>query len=353
MSDLRLDSHKLIFHPTAVSNWLSGKDIYPISVEVGLTNLCNHRCTFCAVDYSDYRGVFLDKDIILKTLETLSKKGTKSVIFSGEGEPFLHKNAAEIITATKGFGLDVAVSTNGVLFTKAIAEQCLSSLTWIRFSVSAAAPELYAKIHRTKEADFDIALKNIENASKIKKRDKLGTTIGVQLLLLPENMSHAVPLAKMLKDIGADYFTVKPYSKHPGSINDSRPDYTQFDSETKEIEAQLKMLQSDSFKVYFRSNQLKQLSYDRPYTSCYGLAFMTHIDSTGSVIPCIMHFGNASYHFGNLYENDIETIWEQRHKVVDKINETKLKRCREVCRLNEMNLYLNELKNPGGHVNFV
>ena len=29
------------------------------------------------------------------------------------------------------------------------------------------------------------------------------------------------------------------------------------------------------------------------------------------------------------------------------------KNCREICRLDEMNRYLEELKNPGEHVNFI
>ncbi|MCL2223316.1 MAG: NAD-dependent epimerase/dehydratase family protein [Oscillospiraceae bacterium] len=37
-------------------------------------------------------------------------------------------------------------------------------------------------------ADFHTALKNIENAVSVKKESKLEVTIGVQLLLLPENI---------------------------------------------------------------------------------------------------------------------------------------------------------------------
>ena len=30
--DLRLDSHKLIYHPEMVSRWLNGENIYPIEM---------------------------------------------------------------------------------------------------------------------------------------------------------------------------------------------------------------------------------------------------------------------------------------------------------------------------------
>jgi len=354
MSDnIRMDSHKLIFHPDVVSKWLGGEEIYPLSVEVGLSNVCNHRCIFCAVDYSEYKGKFIDKEIILSALKTLSEKGAKSVVFSGEGEPLLHKDAALIINKTKSYGLDAALSTNGVLFDEAVARECLQSLTWIRFSVSASTPETYAKIHQTKEADFHTALKNIKNAVSVKKEGKLGVTIGVQLLLLPENIKEAVSLAEILRDIGVDYFTIKPYSEHPDSINDNRPDYVSMNAEIRKIEVQLRDAQKNDYKVFFRAGQMEKLAYNRPYKKCCGMDFMCHIDSQGDVIPCIMYFGNPEYRFGNLYDSDIVSIWESRHKVCDKINATELKGCREICRLNEMNIYLNELMHPGAHVNFV
>ncbi len=31
---IRMDSHKLMYHPCRVSDWLQGKEIYPIEVEI-------------------------------------------------------------------------------------------------------------------------------------------------------------------------------------------------------------------------------------------------------------------------------------------------------------------------------
>ena len=50
MEDYKVDSHKLIFHPERVADWVKGKTVYPINAEVGLAGACNHRCIFCAVD---------------------------------------------------------------------------------------------------------------------------------------------------------------------------------------------------------------------------------------------------------------------------------------------------------------
>ena len=49
-------------------------------------------------------------------------------------------------------------------------------------------------------------------------------------------------------------------------------------------------------------------------------------------------------------------IWEgkNREKLTEFFMQMDLESsCREICRLDEMNKYLNELKYPGSHVNFI
>ena len=59
----------------------------------------------------------------------------KSIIYAGEGEPLLHKDAPEILIKTKRMGIDAAMSTNGVLFSPEIARDCMKTLTWMRFTL--------------------------------------------------------------------------------------------------------------------------------------------------------------------------------------------------------------------------
>ena len=128
MDKIRMDSHKLLYHPKRVSDWMDGKNIYPIELEIGLTNACNHRCIFCAVDYTGYKPDYLDSRLLMENLEGLAVKGVKSIIYAGEGEPLLHKDAPELINKTKSLGIDTAMSTNGVLFTPEVSKECLQSL---------------------------------------------------------------------------------------------------------------------------------------------------------------------------------------------------------------------------------
>lgn len=347
-----MDSHKLIYHPETVSRWMSGENIYPIEVEISPSGACNHRCVFCAVDYIGYQPSFLDKNVILRDIEQMGGKGLKSVICSGEGEPLLNKNMPDIANGIKAYGVDIAMSTNGVLFTKDKAKECLGAFSWIRFSVASMDTSSYDRIQRGKQGDLERVKTNLSDAVQIKKEKKLKTTLGVQCLLLPDNTAQLPNMAKQLREIGVDYLTIKPYSQHLHSENTFQIDYNAM----LELEEELKRYETEEFSVFFRANAMKKMHQGKCYRQCYGLPFMTHIDAKGNVWPCIAHIGTEAFCYGNIYDQTFEEIWEgsKRRKITDQLNALDVNKvCREACRLDEINKYLNELKHPGEHVNFI
>lgn len=351
-SDIRMDSHKLIYHPEVVAKWLNGENIYPIELEIGLTNACNHRCIFCAVDYTGYKPDRIDSELLISNLKEMAPKGVKSIIYAGEGEPLLHKDAPNIINQTKSLGIDVAMSTNGVLLTPEVSKECLKSLTWIRFSVAGIMDETYDKIQCGKPGDLSKVLLNMEEAVKVKKEQYLHTTLGVQLLLLPDNKDEIVQMGKRLREIGVDYFTIKPFSQHPQSQHILQVDY----KEMMELEREVKELETEDYKIYFRAHSMQKLECKRCYAHCWALPFMVYMDAKGNLWPCIVFMGKEELKYGNINEQSFVSIWEGNHRreIVNYFMNMDLEsNCRDLCRLDEMNRYLNELKNPGGHVNFI
>ncbi len=350
--DIRLDSHKLLYHPIEVSRWIKGENIYPIEIEVGLTNACNHRCIFCAVDYTGYNAKFINDENLLRDFEQISKKGLKSVIYAGEGEPLLHKNAPDIINKTKSFSIDVAMSTNGALLKPEISKSILKSLTWIRFSTASLENNSYNDIHRCKDGDLDKVLFNMEQAVRVKRDQNLKTTLGVQALLMENNKNEIINMAKTLREIGVDYFTVKPFSKHPQSNNIVEVNY----KDLLWLEEELEQFKTDDFNIYFRANAMKKLYIKRSYNTCYGLPFMVYLDVNGDLYPCIAFMGKKEYSYGNINDESFVSIWEGevRRDVMKRFENKDLdKQCREICRLDEINRYLNSLVNPNDHVNFI
>ncbi len=350
--NIRMDSHKLIYHPEIVARWMRGENIYPIELEIGLTNACNHRCIFCAVDYTGYKPDRMDKQLLINNLREIAPRGVKSIIYAGEGEPLLHREAPDIINETKSMGIDAALSTNGVLLTSDISRECLKSLTWVRFSTAGITDEVYDKIQRGARGDLAKVLHNMEEAVKVKRDQHLHTTLGVQLLLLPDNKNEIVRMGRKLRRIGVDYFTIKPFSQHPQSQHILQVDY----GEMLELEKEVKELQTDEFAVYFRAHSMKKLRCQRTYQHCWALPFMVYVDAKGNLWPCIVFMGKDELRYGNLYDNSFVDIWEGQHRkeIIDYFMQMDLeKNCREACRLDEMSRYLEELKNPGEHVNFI
>jgi len=346
-----IDSHRFGYHPRRVADWLEGEKVYPIYVEAGLTNRCNNKCVFCALDWISKDKTDINRASMLSALEDMAQNGVKSIMFAGEGEPFLHRDAPLFVQHAKKCGLDVAVTTNGSVFDEEKAKRCLPYLSWIRFSVDAGTNETYSKVHGTTKENFDKVLANITRAADIKKRNKLDVTIGLQALLIPQNVDEIELLARLAKEIGADNLQVKPYSQHPLSKNKFSVDHASLEG----LEQRLSKLNDKNFQVLYRTDTMKRIEEGISYKKCYGLSFFTLIDSKGNVMPCNLYYDNPRFFYGNLYKNTFSEIWQgkQRQKVLSLLNKNGTEKCRYGCRLDAGNRYLAKLKNPPAHVNFI
>lgn len=357
MEEYRLDSHKLVYHPDKVAGWLKEGDAFPINVELGISGACNHRCVFCCMDYMGYKPQFLSAGLLLPNLSEMYQNGLKSVVLAGNGEPLLNRDAVEIVNGTKAIGLDIAMSTNGVLFTKEVADSCMGALSWVRFSTSAYSDGNYQKVHGAQPGDIKKVFDNMAYAVELKRKKNLDTTIGVQLVLIPENMEDAYRLGREARDIGVDYFSVKSFGYQPQSNSELKDGFDReaFYARQEELESQIASLNTESFRGIYRRGRIEKAKEQRTYKECHALPFYSFVDSSGDVCPCCTLLGNDGMCFGNLYERSFVEIWKgrERRHVIGRIKESGLVQCSLDCRLDEMNRYLQELKFPNAHVNFI
>jgi radical SAM protein with 4Fe4S-binding SPASM domain len=351
----RIDSHKLLFHPKRVSEWLDGQNIYPIYMEVSPIGACNHRCVFCGLDFMGYKPNRLELELLRQRLPEIGRLGLKSIMYAGEGEPFLHKNFCEIVKVTRAANIDVAITTNGVLLTPDKADQIIPDCSWIKVSFNAGTAATYAAIHQTKPEDFNKVIENLRYAVELKKQHGYKCNLGLQMILLPDNFAEAEAFAAIGRDLGIDYVVIKPYSQHP--LSKTRKYEELKYSELMELEDKLKEYSTANYAVIFRSASMQKWdSCCKSYCKCRALPFWSYIDAEGNVWGCSMFLGDERFLYGNIKTNTFQEIWEgeKRRKTLNFVdNELDTSACRINCRMDAINEYLDELKNSQDHVNFI
>ena len=355
MDKYRIDSHKLMYHVSRVNDWLRGENVYPIYAEISPSGTCNHRCIYCALDFMEYQTRFLDKELLKDRLSEMASLGLKSIMYAGEGEPLLHKEVVDIINYTKKVGIDVAITTNGVLLKEGIIESTLGNITWIKVSINGATRETYAEIHQTTPDNFDRVIKNMSYAARIKQDKGYKCALGMQLILLPENYHEVILLAQEAKEIGMDYLVIKPYSQHPLSKTTKYKDIKY--SEYLHLSDKLNSFKDDKFSVIFRINTMKKWDEGRRnYRHCLALPFWSYIDAGGTVWGCSAYLCDERFNYGNINKNTFKEIWEGRKRIesvrwVEKELDTN--QFRRNCRMDEVNRYLWDIKHQPEHVNFI
>ena len=99
---------KSIFpHLMAYLHWQTGQanlpnnKFAPISINLDLTTACNFQCPHCLDEEIINTGKMLNLQYIKRLLENWSKKGLKSVILIGGGEPTIYPYFEEVVKFLK------------------------------------------------------------------------------------------------------------------------------------------------------------------------------------------------------------------------------------------------------------
>ena len=360
--NMNLDGHKLNYHPDRVAQIINHKnsiqdivDIHPIYIEISPTSLCNHRCSFCAIDYLGYKGEQLPKEVLIKFLADIATSGVKSIMFGGEGEPTLYKDLPEVINKAKAYGLDVALTTNGTGLTEVFLNTCLHSLSWIKVSLDAGQEETYNKLHNPiGKNDWNRVWGCITLATTIKDLKQLQTKIGIQALFLPENCDEMELLITEAAGAGCDYVVIKPYSTQPLSLNKT-PNFYDKDLDLL-MQRYQEVYSNDHFKVIWRGYSASKATSEKSYSQCLSVPFLwSYLRSNGDLYACSSFLMDDSFNLGNINSNTYTYIWygEKRVELIEKMKAFNVSKCRQNCRMDKCNEYLWQLIQPIEHKNFI
>jgi radical SAM protein with 4Fe4S-binding SPASM domain len=346
------DGHKLGFHPERVSRWKMGEGVaMPLHAEIGITDMCNHHCKFCTLDWITHGSKTIASSILGKALTDMKSLGVKSIYLAGEGEPTLHPEFVEIVNGIKNMGLSVSLSTNGQKFTEDVAKKCLHSVSWIRFSVDSVIPEIYTDIHGVSEEALKKVLLNIGRTVEIKRERNLDVDIGVQCIFTTQTMHGLPQFIVTMRDLGVDNVQIKPCHNHPNSKWES--DMTGC---FKDMQRLVEGMETDDFKVVFRSVGMERLQEPRNWSRCHGFDFYVLMNANGDVVPCNIFYDKPEFIYGNIYEETFYDIWTGRKRldIINKVEGSCFKHCGEYrCRLDVINRYLERVVEPERNDEFI
>jgi radical SAM protein with 4Fe4S-binding SPASM domain len=352
-----MDGHKLHWHLDRVAAWQAGEVIAPIYVEISPVSYCNHQCVFCGLDFARGDHLALDADILCRRLEEMGKRGVKSIMLAGEGEPLLHRDLPRIVASAKASGIDVSVTTNGTAGNFELWEKLLPHLSWLRFSMDAGSASVHAKVHRVDERMFDKTIASLRDALSIRNRHGHEATIGVQYLMIQQNLDDIESAIRLYDSMGVDYISFKPYSEHPQMLNKSGLVYTQEMLDRVENAIEYCRPSVSTQLIYRKAAALNYKEGTICFQACHALPFWGYLSSKGDFYTCSVFLNDERFKVGNIHDETMEAIfWGERRRVSIKYGYGGLQignECRLNCRMARINEFLEPLRIRPEHVNFI
>jgi MoaA/NifB/PqqE/SkfB family radical SAM enzyme len=243
--------------------------IAPVSINLDLTTACNYRCDHC-IDWDILNTKHHhDEETLRSSIVTMARRGLRSVILIGGGEPTIHPGFSDFVRFLKGLALQVAVVSNGsrgdVLLEIADA---LDHRDWLRLSLDAGSDELFRAMH--KPVQKSLTLDEIcAWIPKIKQRNP-AVQIGFSYIIvwggaardgvaIHENIDEVVLATERARRFGFDYISLKPVlSRGEGGAEVMDPQAAEDEGRAiARIRAKVdeaKRLETETFKVRVSTN---------------------------------------------------------------------------------------------------
>jgi MoaA/NifB/PqqE/SkfB family radical SAM enzyme len=345
-----------------VNDWLSGKRIAPLHIDMGITKFCNIACVYCyAVVQNMTKGAMIRGDRLLAFIEDCGRLGVKSIGFIGDGEPTLNPALYDAANLAGKVGIDLAMATNGLEIDMSRADDLLKNMIWIRFNLSCGDELGFKRIHQSSERNFAKIRENIASLVDIRNKKKYKCTLGLQMVLIPECFDQVITEAHLGKRLGVDYFVVKHCSDSEyGEIDIDYGSYLKANDILKKAES----LSNDKYVVQIKWNKINAASETdiykrgyRKYDACYGTPFLLQISGNGKVYPCGPFFNKERFLMGDLHDGSFYDLvnsnhyWSVQKDVAESVNVHK--DCAIGCRQDYINKFLWDMKHPPDHINFI
>ncbi len=161
------------------------------------TKQCNLKCIHCYASASNQRSAEEMNTASGKAfIYDLAEFGVPVILFSG-GEPLLRDDLLELAGLAREQGIRVALSTNGTLITKEIAER-LKNIGFAEVGISLDGVEATNDRFRGKRGAYQAAIKGIRNCVA------LGLRVSLRLTITRFNYEEIPAIFQLVEEEGID-----------------------------------------------------------------------------------------------------------------------------------------------------
>lgn len=345
-------------------------DHAPLSINLDVTTACNYRCDHCVDMDILNTGIRYDHEKLKASLVELHRRGLRSVIVIGGGEPTVYPGFEDVVRHMKAIGLKVGVVTNGSGMKKILeVADCLDEQDWVRLSLDAGTDATFQAMHKPRKAiTLDQICEGVPPVKQKNPRFKVGFSYIIVWKdceandsKIHENVHEIVVAAERARRYQFDYISFKPFLTRAESNNAEIVGLTQEENRLGPIMAEIrrqvdeaKKLATDTFRV-IESTNLKVLengSY-RNYTDqpvhCHMQYFRQVLSPLGLFnCPVYRHVQLAQIGDKHAYA-DAESTRATQRKTLELIETFNAhEECKEVtCLYNHVNWFIEDLiRNP-------
>jgi MoaA/NifB/PqqE/SkfB family radical SAM enzyme len=337
----------------------------PFVIEFDPTTVCDLACPGCiSGDLLNQKNPLdrgFSKEKIKEIIADIIKQKVSAVILIGGGEPLAHPSTIDLIKNLGENNIQIGLTTNGTLIHK-YNDIIAKYVSWTRVSVDAASDLMFKNLRPTKlgVSKFNLVIENMKNLAKIKtgilgysflirtKKDGLienpaGSNIGI---INHTNIYEIYDAAKLAKNIGCDYFEVKPsYDDFHQLVTHDEKDMlvaiTQIEMAKKLENQNFRILESVMLEASLKGEKLG--NQKKTYTKCRSAELRTLITPSGCYV-CPYFRGENSKKIGDLRFESLEEMWngDKRKKVMKELNPSK--DCENLhCIRNETNIEVEKI----------
>lgn len=325
----------------------NGKSSGPLVVELDPTTACNLACHDCISANLLNQGGF-EPERLLELAREFKDAGVKAVVLIGGGEPMAHPEFGNVLKYFSEVDIHTGVTSNGTLLNRYMTE--CTSTKWLRISVDAGSEEVFAQFrpHRSGRSQFNLVIDNMRRFAEIKTG-----LLGYSFLILnmrdsngkvtATNAGDIARAARLAKEIGCDYFEVKPAFDLMHFLQRQEEDVVQIVNDQL---AEAHSLASSDFSIVAPFTLEEALHGNsvqiKPYSRCLTAELRTVVSPSGTYV-CPYHRGNLQMKIGDSNKSSLLEIWgsDKRNQVMENLDPRK--HCTFHCIRHESNLLLEQM----------